>query len=602
MKRIYLTILAQILILSALQAQLSTGGYPQSFSTPITPAYVPVHTFALPDWDAYLHKQKEQAHAMGPAIIGLLCPAALQFPAAGTYSLLPGGEKLWSAAIAIEQAPALSFYFDRFHLPEGVRLYIINGNKRHILGAYTAANNNTFHNFVTEAIQGSHATLELNIPATVPEEEILLSVNNIGVYFTAIDHLKKYAVKHQDPVITPIDLRDSVYFGGASVCAINAICPIGADYPVQRQATLQHISIYNNETIGVCSGTMVNHLGDNREDCKQYYLTAAHCENSGLKNDQAFSQFLFRFQYETTDCTGLDIPESKTLTGAKFCAQSNMPSRWQEFKGDFLLLDLKEPIPANWGIKLNGWNAASNIPLITTAPQKFINFGHPGGDVKKVSVGDTISSFDMGTTGSHWNLKLEHNNGIIQGGVSGSGLFDGTGQLIGIASIGTHYNMEPRCTYNTFGEETLTSTYDAAQFSKLSYVWNYTEDGNNSSSKLKPWLDPDNKGVLTAPTANTCYKATAVQTPLLDLSGFIHLYPNPVTGNTVSIGLNFRKPLSDLIATIYDINGRKLLAHPLPPVQQHTFNMSTETLPNGVYVLRIYNHQASYTTKLIVNK
>ncbi len=57
-------------------------------------------------------------------------------------------------------------YYDRFSLPEGVRLFLSNANGRQVLGAYTAANNDAASGrFANEPVEGSIVNMELNIDA-----------------------------------------------------------------------------------------------------------------------------------------------------------------------------------------------------------------------------------------------------------------------------------------------------------------------------------------------------------------------------------------------------------------------------------------------------
>src|SRR5690606_35131256 len=129
-----------LLFNTPISAQLSNGGLPSSIQTQSDIAYFPVHAYALPDWEKALEKDREQEE-MGisrPYLIGLFVPTDISFPLAGSFTPVEGGKTIWKTQVYIADAPAIGFYFNQFHLPEGVELYLSNANNQQILGAYTA--------------------------------------------------------------------------------------------------------------------------------------------------------------------------------------------------------------------------------------------------------------------------------------------------------------------------------------------------------------------------------------------------------------------------------------------------------------------------------
>src|SRR6202034_1015580 len=155
-------------------------------------------------------------------------------------------------------------------------------------------------------------------------------------------------------------------------------------------------------------------------DCTPYLLTASHTEFTNSTADSTFAQWIFYFNYETSSCdwTGAQ-PIPQTMTGAYFKARASYDYSSGTIIGDFLLLQLRQAVPASYGAFFAGWDLDTTVNT-----GSFIGFHHPSGDVKKVSQTDGIDpsgSFN-GTPGTHWLLLW--NQGGIEEGSSGSGLFN----------------------------------------------------------------------------------------------------------------------------------------------------------------------------------
>ncbi|RYE37332.1 MAG: hypothetical protein EOP21_14255, partial [Hyphomicrobiales bacterium] len=199
---------------------------------------------------------------------------------------------------ATRKAPAIGLYYDAFQLPAGVQFYLSNANGRQVVGAYTEANNSADGLFANEAVQGEVVNLELDIAPAVDLRTIKLHVDKAMVYFRSYEHLNVYRGTTRDP--DPYDLE-----GSSSTCMINSKCPLGVNYPNQRKASLQVlVRTAGGDLLGSCSGTMINNTGNTTAACKQYVLTATHCEDNNSTSNNTFSQFLFRFNFEKAACTG----------------------------------------------------------------------------------------------------------------------------------------------------------------------------------------------------------------------------------------------------------------------------------------------------------
>lgn len=596
MKKTFI-VLALLLHSFISDAQVSEGGLPPSLrQTAQANQNAPkINTLNSPDWAGYLEKEKSNTNFSTPYMVALFTEASISYPGSGSFTLLNNGDRIWKSDVAISGAPAIGLYFDQFKLPEGVAFYLMNSNKKQILGAYTEQNNNEELSFAIEPVQGEQVSMELFIPAGVPDKDILFSINRAAVYHRAIENLKAFV----SDSLQLIDAIDDQLNGSSSTCMINSICPQGTGFDVQRKSTLQVLSPIGNQGVGACTGTMVNTTANNPQDCKRYVLFASHCDGgSGTANTQ-FAQSLFRFNFEYSACQGGPAPTSNTLTGATFVARSFCPEDIEQIDGDFLLLELQNEIPEAWDVMLSGWDRNPNIPTSATPPAKFIGFHHPDGDNKKLSTYQFIQSEALGAPGSHWATITQE--GYVSTGSSGSGLFTNSGHLIGIASIAGENTTPPaNCKLNAAGNEVY--AMDLVAYSKLSRVWEYTTDGNEDSKKLKPWLDPNNSGAMQlGPTNSTCTQGNPVVEMTLNIDDAVSIYPNPVTDGTVNIQFNLEQE-SDLQVELMDVNGRSVNKYLIKNAKQGQYAIQTATLSAGMYLVKFNTGNATTTKKIMIVK
>jgi hypothetical protein len=602
MRKIYLSLAILLSAGFCAQAQLSDGGLPLSMQSQIVDQYIPVNQFTLPDWEAAKFKaeQDERKGIARPYLIALPIAADISFPNSGTIITLANGNQVWRTKVSIENAPAIGFNYDNFKLPEGVKLYLSNANGRHIVGAYSSKNNDEDRHFANEPVQGSMVNIELNIDRGVDLSEINLHIYKIMVYFRSYEYLNQYAgddgtqAKPTDP--DPFDLE-----GSSSTCGINAICPVGVNYPKQRKATVQILS-----DGGACSATMINNTGNTLANCKQYLLTATHCDPANSTSDSHFSELLIRFNFEKLQCTGGAPAEVKTLARANFRARANYVETGgaPEINGDFLLLELRNTVPSDWDAYLAGWNRSATVPATLTYPKRYIGFHHPAGDIKKVSISNDISPWgeaggSMGP-GTHWQITAIDSGGV-EGGSSGSGLFDGDGRLIGIASVAG--DPDVNCGVNGNGEGVDFLKF--VNYSKLSLGWNYSLDGPATFRKLQPWLDPANTGVVTLDAVKsncTGGVVTGIANTANEAFGnSISIYPNPSTTGIVTTKVNF-KETTDLTVEVYNVAGAKQNVFTIPNALNGSFTFNLSQYANGMYLLKFSNGSSVTTKKIMLSK
>jgi PKD repeat protein len=151
---------------------------------------------------------------------------------------------------------------------------------------------------------------------------------------------------------------------------------------------------------------------------------------------------------------------------------------------DFDLVEFNNSIPDYYDVYYNGWNRTNS----NEDAESGVGIHHPAGDIKKISTYDfplQSSNFWNGLP-THWQLfwaETVNGKSIMQGGSSGSPVFDSNGLIMGDLTGGYASNS---C-----------ETPSPAYYGKFYYSWD--QNGTTSSSQLKPWLDPDNTGIEKLP-------------------------------------------------------------------------------------------------------
>ncbi|SDF76945.1 pre-peptidase C-terminal domain-containing protein [Chitinophaga filiformis] len=458
-------------------AQVSRGGKPYSYSANLAEQII---TQTIPSLSqANLRKEDEQREKQGlPLRVGIIFPTDYSLNNTGTWSTLPNGDRVWRLKIDVQGALATSLYYNNFHLPEGALLFVYNEDHSQLIGSYTSANNQQGGLFATEILKGNACTIEYYEPGSVRGKGhfTISGVNNI--YSERIPEARNNQQKD---------------FGDAGSCNVNVNCPEGANWQNQKRAVAR-ILLRLGGAAYLCTGALVNNA---RSDCKPYFLTANHCGSNASASD--FNQWIFYFNYEAPSCANpANEPVSNTITG---CVQRARSGDSGEADGsDFQLLQFNSSVPASYNVYYAGWNAND------VASPSGVTIHHPAGDIKKISTYTTpLTNDNFNTTGppyTHWKAvwaQTQTNWSVTEGGSSGSPLFNSTGQIVGQLSGGPS-----SCTASTANKND--------EYGKMSYNW--TSNGTDVLHQLKPWLDPDNTGILSlAGTNYPCGDTTNVSCP-----------------------------------------------------------------------------------------
>jgi hypothetical protein len=462
-----------------MHAQISEGGIPPSYSSPVSKASARA-TKQLDikfDLTAMRVEDEQQSAQFGVApVIGTVIEVDYDTQNAGEWRTLPSGETVWNLTLGASGATALMLYYSDFYIPEGGKLFIYNADKSSLLGAYTTATHRGGGRFATEFVAGDELTLEY-VEAPSGEQPRIV-IEGVGYGYNNLV------------------VRDGQVSLRASSCEVNVNCPEGDAWQNQKKGVCRMVQRIGTKEY-LCSASLMNNTA---QDLKPYILTAHHCSlaSDGTEaNAEDMLQWTFYFHYELEGCSGKPVPsvEQKTMVGCRKVAVSNISGQ-----SDGLLLLLNSYIPEEYNVYYNGWDTR-DVPA-----QSGVSIHFPGGDYASIStflspVSHTTLMTDdnmNGDTHAHWNAVFdptENGHGITESGSSGSPLFNENKLIVGTLSGGS---------------STCYSPYLLNLYGKMSYHWNHYPKAD--STRMDVWLDPHNTGVqaltgrfagktLAAPTA-----------------------------------------------------------------------------------------------------
>lgn len=594
-----LMLAAMLLGVGSSFAQIGSGGFPLSFKNSVESSSNPI-TLKNATFESYLKgNQPESAERYE---VGWGIPAEMNMMEKGSWTQMPDGSSIYTLSIRVPDAKALALYYKDFYLPKGVKMYLYNANKKQVLGAYDNTTSPDSRIFSNQPIIGEELFLELNVEKGVKIADIALDLNFVGAYYRGVE---TEAVLYADE--TPLEWDPPI--GTTASCHINALCPQGDEQAKSRKSTLRIVIADGpNNPLGNCTGTLINNTGNEANGtCKPLFLTASHCDSENGMSDAHFQYWQFRFDYQLSACTNGAAPtttNSPTMTGgAKFKARSYYPTfpstnpESSSLVQDFLLLELNGTLPS--GYYLNGWNRAPNLHSNTTYYNTFYGFHHPSGDVKKLSVGETVAgggTFNQNTVpATHWSI--EYYLGGTSPGSSGSGLFDVNGLLVGDLSGGASG------TCPADGKKYSAS----ALYSKISYGWENAYDQTafpahaGATSRLKDHLDPLNLGLgwLETTESDNCSDFTSVKLNKLNATD-VHLYPVPATG-VLNIQVNLNET-ADFTGAILDVSGREVKKFTFNNRNSNVKSINVDQLTNGIYFLTLSSELGNGQYKFVITK
>ena len=543
MKQLLLILLFLVAIeLHKIEAQISYGGQPYSFTNNLPELSNRSQIeLAKPD----IEKLQAQdlvtdQHKDIPLRFGYKHEVDLGISNAGEWTMLQNGDRIWRLAVACPEAKSINFAFDRFYLPEGSSLFIYDEGHTNQLGAYNFKSNNATKSLGVGLLFADNMVIEYYEPASKLNEGIL--------HIKYVTHGYRNVFKHEN------DLSKDP-FGSSGNCNNNVICPIGDPWSDQ----IRSVALIVVGGDSWCTGSMVNNTS---LDGTPYFLTANHCTQG-----ESVTNWVYYFNHESTLCTGNIGPTDQSVQGSTMKAHND--------DSDFSLLLLTETIPADYNVYFSGWDRSID-PEVTSAT----GIHHPSGDVKKITLNNgntlTYSTWFQTPVDSHWHTIWD--DGVTEGGSSGSPLYDQNkriiGQLHGGASI---------C-----GGSDLSDDYG-----KFSVSW----DGISPTSRLKDWLDPNN---LNVSTLDGLDDDDVIGLGENKIQGQVTIYPNPSNGR---INLSFENAFKDknTIIKIFNNLGEIVLDSNITnPTSDLVLDCTT--LKAGIYTLQCINEKNNFIKKLIIEK
>ncbi len=431
-------LLIVILISSNIFSQINEGGVPISIATNSN-NFIPVYNLPeTPVDDLIAEDIQRDSEKSLPYRFGYNHYVALNLHNSGTWTTLANGSKLWQLAIYSEDAKSINITFDKYHLPEGAKLFIYSSDKKEIIGAFTKRNNQQDQKLGCTLVHGEMSILEYYEPANA-EFTGQLQLWRVTHGYRS---LQNYAIKA---------------YGDAGSCNNNVNCPIGGAWQDQKRS-VACIVVGGNES---CTGAMVN---DVPQDGTPYFLTANHC------TDGTESTWVFRFNWESATCLNANGPTNQTVSGSAVKAKNA--------NSDVALLQLNSVPPSSYNIYYSGWSNL-DVPADST-----VCIHHPSGDIKKISFAPGATSSSVYSSAMCWKTAQWFDgllNGATEPGSSGSPLFDMQHRIIGQLYGGPSNCSSPAGQRHDF-------------YGKFSSSW---DSGATAATRLKDWLDPQNTGATT---------------------------------------------------------------------------------------------------------
>jgi hypothetical protein len=122
------------------------------------------------------------------------------------------------------------------------------------------------------------------------------------------------------------------------------------------------------------------------------------------------------------------------------------------------------------------------------------------------------------------------------------------------------------------------------------FAWAWESDGNDSTSRLMDWLDPDSTNIFIL-DGHFTDTIDSIPSPLQAI------FPNPFIDNLIiRLNVTDNRPVH---IEVYDIPGRLLFSEDHHLSGNGSVQLNLEFLPRGLYLLRIESQETTITNKII---
>ncbi len=528
-------------------AQITNLGAPKSWS--LQNAITPITSINMPPFDEAAYRSEDSINDLfkiGPWRFGYKHQVSYTLENSGEWTVLPNGDRIWQLHIKSKDAISMNFIFQNLHIPDGASIYLVKPDYSGYLGAYTSINNNAEKILGTDLISGEEAIIEYYEPYAVTGQGTLM--------VTDIVHGYRDISLHENEIMK--GLNDS------GDCNRDVRCLTDPEpLWVNESHSVAMIVVGGN---GSCTGTLVNNTA---EDGTPYFLTADHCLVAG----GGPANWAFRFRWISPDpVCATTANSSNTPNQAQFQTANGATLRASNDGSDFALVQINNLTLATaqaWGLFYAGWDHTGD------AVSAAIGIHHPSGDIMKYARENNALTQEVVSGAQCWNVA-DWDEGVTEGGSSGSGLWDMNHRLIGqlyggaAACIGTNDNNQ----FDVYG--------------RFDISW----DGASAATRLRDWLDP--AGISTGTLDGFNPSASIAEKSMLEFK----LYPNPNNG-VFTIELD-AAAVGKTQLTVTDISGRTVYS------SERIGNHMTVDLSNassGAYLLQIINNGLQSTKRIAIH-
>jgi len=374
----------------------------------------------------------------------------------GSWTVLEDGTRVWRMGISAPGAVSINFDFDVYQVPAGAKVFVYDPEQSQVAGSFTNENTSKKQSLGIGLLSSDKIIIEYIVPAEITNQGYL-HINNVVYGYRS--------------VLNGLDIEAKAGpFGNSGACNIDVNCADIELYDPQKRSVALIV-----DGGAICTGVLVNNT---LQDEHPFFLTANHCLPFNENNTQ---DWVFYFNHEIPECGGSDddAPVNQSVSGGSVLARNT--------KSDFALLELDNDIPSSYGVCFSGWDASDNEGTVTSA----YGIHHPSGDVKKICFEEDSPYHDSEFFDGNPNTLMwwidEWEEGVTEGGSSGSPLFNQSGMIIGqlaggLAACNGPVNNGQFDYYGRFGVS-----------------WDF---GSTPETRLRDWLDPIETGQLVL--LNSC--------------------------------------------------------------------------------------------------
>ncbi len=336
----------------------------------------------------------------------------------GTVQLLDDGRIAWRLRIHCEDARSVNIG-TLFDVPESMSMYLLNGEGFSRWGEFTSADE--FGGQMWSPIVGGDV---MEVYAEMDEADWAhfaggFRITHVNIGYRGIGEALAGERVREDGT-------------RSDRCHTDVACRDADPWCVEVKGA----ACYTIFGSGTCSGSVLNNTA---LDERPLFYTAFHC---GMHDFPVQSRTYFNFQNATCREPGSTASggsgtcgpinsggigcNATTIGGASVVATQQ--------NADSVLLELASSIPDSYEVVYLGWNAAET-PTQPTSNNPVVGIHHPGVEEKRIAFENDIITkqlISIGFAVNSWAVNFD--NGGLEGGSSGSPLFDPDHYVIGTAT------------------------------------------------------------------------------------------------------------------------------------------------------------------------